>query len=278
MNLWKTELLYLLRSWRGWTIMAAFVLASSLSIIVGILIDRSHDFPYDQAIDFYVMFNFPVWLLIIGIIVSSLSFDANRNISIFLRSRFSIQQILANKILVYLVISECLFILGFAIIFVIASILFESSDQISFGWMMWGFFFHVVGSVFWVALILFTSAVFKGAVASVLLTLGMIIGVPLIAGILVVIEMLVRGVEMTQGVENVSYVEKVMLWWPAATGDTAAFLSVTQSEIASDKISGTFGQNFELDPYFRLKPLITSLVVSPLLVVYAWHKYSRREI
>ncbi|SVC51985.1 uncharacterized protein METZ01_LOCUS304839, partial [marine metagenome] len=56
-----------------------------------------------------------------------------------------------------------------------------------------------------------------------------------------------------------------------------AFLSVTQSEITSGYVS-YFGQTFELNAHFREKPLISTIVLSPLFALFAWRRYSRREI
>ena len=86
-----------------------------------------------------------------------------------------------------------------------------------------------------------------------------------VVGVLMTIELLMRGLIETPLVEweKVSYVARVILWWPAALSDADAFLSVTQSEVAAKTIT-YFGQSFELDPHFRLKPLISTLVSSSL--------------
>jgi hypothetical protein len=282
MSLWKVELLHLFRGWRGWTLIASFLLATGLSVLISFLIDRNDDdpFPYSQTLEIYARLTVLAYMLFIGLIVSSLSFDSNRDLSTFLRLRFSVQRILITKILVFMVIVNGLFLLSFALTFAFATMFFDSTDRISFGWMLWGLFFQLVSSLFYVALVLFTAAVFKGAVASVLLTLGVVIGIPIISGILIILEILIRGIDMMPGIvlEDVSYMAKVMVWWPATTGDAQAFLTVTESEIATSTISGVFGQPFELDPYFRIKPLITSLVAAPLLAVIAWRTYSRREM
>ena len=104
-------------------------------------------------------------------------------------------------------------------------------------------------------------------------------GIPTIEGTLTAIELLMRGLIATPLAdwEKVSYVAKILLWWPGALGDAEAFLSVTQSEIAKNTIS-YFGQSFELDPHFRYKPLISTLVVSPLFALFAWRRYTRREM
>ena len=189
------------------------------------------------------------------------------------------KRILITKILVYFPLSELLYFLGFVISLVGGSIFFDASDTLSFGWLLWGILLHLVTSLFYVALMLFTSSVFRGAVASVLLTLAVIIGIPIIGGTLMTIELLTRGLIATPLAdwEKVSYVARVLLWWPAALSDTLAFLSVTQSEIAESTIS-YFGQSFELDPHFRYKPLISTLVVSPLFALFAWRRYARREM
>jgi hypothetical protein len=282
MSLWKLELLYIFRSWRGWTLAALFLLASLLAIITGLLIDSNSDplFTYDQVLDLYSTYTVVAWMLFIGLIVATLSIDSNKDLSTFLRLRFSVLRILFTKIVTWLLLSNGFSLLFFAITFIAANILFDSSDRISFRWMLWGLTFQLVGSLFYIALVMFTSAVFKGAVASVLLTLGVIIGVPVISAVLIGLEILMRGIEMTSGtnLEDISYIRKIILWWPAATSDAEAFLSITQSEIAADRISGGFGQSFDLDPWFRIKPLISSLVSAPVLALIAWRKFSRREI
>tara|TARA_B100000949_G_scaffold211833_1_gene205643 strand:- start:65 stop:502 length:438 start_codon:yes stop_codon:yes gene_type:complete len=145
--------------------------------------------------------------------------------------------------------------------------------------MLWGILLRLITSLFYLALMLFTASVFRGAVASVLLTLAVIIGIPIIGGTLTTIELLTRGLIATPLAdwEKVSYVARVLLWWPAALGDAQAFLSVTQSEIAENTIS-YFGLSFELDPHFRYKSLISTLVVSPLFALFAWRRYTIREM
>ena len=280
MNLWKMELFYLFRSWRGWTLLTAFMLASILSIVTGILIERVGDFSYAQAIEFYELYSLIGTLLFIGIFVTALSFDGNRDSSIFLRTRFSMSQILITKLLVYFLLAEVIFFLGFTISFIVGRILFDSSDTISVNWMLWGLLLRWVSSMFYVSLMLFTSSVFRGAVASVLLTLAVMIGIPIIGSMLSALELLMRGLIETPPDKwaSVSYVSKILLWWPASLSDTEAFLSVTQSEIAAEKISSAFGESFDLDPHFRRKPLISTLVVSPFLALFAWRIYSRREV
>jgi len=260
-------------------LLAAYLLASPLAIVSGIFIERSYGFSHDQAIDFYILFTLPASLMFIGIVVSSLSFDSNRDSSLFLRIRFSVKQILITKIGFYFVLNGSFFLAGLAISFVVGVMIFDSTDPISLSWMLWGLFFYFVGSIFWVGLMSFTSAIFEGAVASVLLTLAIVLGIPIISGILTTIELLMRGLIETppNNWQNVSYVAKIMEWWPAGTGDATAFFGVTQSEIAADKITIQF-QEVELDPFFRVKPLISSLLATPLLMAYAWHKFSTREI
>ena len=279
MNLWKMELLHLFRSWRGWTLLAVFLLASVLSIVTGIFIERVDDFSHSAAVDLYMIYSLPGTLLFIGIVVSALSFDGNKDLSTFLRTRFSMNRILITKMLVYFPLAELLYFLGFVISLVGGSIFFDASDTLSFGWLLWGILLHLVTGLFYVALMLFTSSVFRGAVASVLLTLAVVIGIPIIGGTLTIIELLMRGLIETPPAdwEKISYVARVLLWWPAALSDAQAFLSVTQSEIAENTIS-YFGQSFELDPYFRYKPLISTLVVSPLFALFAWRRYTRREM
>ena len=279
MNLWKMELLHLFRSWRGWTLLAVFLLAAVLSIVTGIFIERIDDFSHSAVVDLYIIFSLPGTLLFMGIVVSALSFDGNKDLSTFLRTRFSMKRILIAKMLVYFALFELLYFLGFVISLVGGSIFFDTSDTLSFEWMLWGILLHLVTGLFYVTLMLFTSSVFRGAVVSVLLTLAVIIGIPIIGGTLTTIELLMRGLIATPLAdwEKVSYVAKILLWWPGALGDAEAFLSVTQSEIAKNTIS-YFGQSFELDPHFRYKPLISTLVVSPLFALFAWRRYTRREI
>ena len=137
----------------------------------------------------------------------------------------------------------------------------------------------MVSGLFYVALMLFTSSIFRGSVASVLLTLAVLIGIPTIGSTVVTVELLMRGLIQTPLAqwETVSYVGKVLLWWPAALSDTQAFLSVTESEIRTGTIN-YFGQSFDFDPHFRYKPLISALVVSPLFALFAWRRYTRREM
>ena len=108
MNLWKVEFMQLFRGWRGWTLTALYLLASILAITIGIFIDRAdgnNALGYDEVIDLYVLCSVPASLLFIGLVVSSLSFDSNKNLSIFLRLRFSIKRILITKLIFYLFFS-----------------------------------------------------------------------------------------------------------------------------------------------------------------------------
>ena len=279
MNLWRMELTHLFRSWRGWLLLSAYFLASPLAIVSGIFIERSYGFPHDQVIDFYILFTLPASLMFIGIVVSSLSFDSNRDSSLFLRIRFSVKQILIAKTGFYFALNGAFFLAGLAISFVFGIMIFDSSDSISLAWMLWGLFFYFTGGIFWIGLMSFTSAMFTSSVASVLLTLAIILGIPVISGVLTTIELLMRGLIETppNNWQNVSYVAKIMEWWPAGTGDATAFFGVTQSEIAAGKIIVQF-QEVDLDPFFRVKPLISSLLTTPLLMAYAWRKFSTREI
>jgi len=279
MNLWKMELLHLFRSWRGWTLFAVFMLAAVLSIVTGVFIETKTDFSHSAGLDLYMIYALPGTILFMGIVVSAFSFDGNKDLSTFLRTRFSMKRILVTKISVYFPLFVLLFFLGFLISFVGGSILFDTSDALSFKWLLWGTLLYLVLDLFYVALMLFTSSIFRGAVASVLLTLAVVIGIPIIASTLITIELLMRGLIATPLAdwENVSYVARVLLWWPAALGDTQAFLSVTQSEIAKNTIS-FFGQSYELDPHFRAKSLISALVLSPIFVLFAWRRFTRRQM
>jgi hypothetical protein len=280
MNLWKMELLHLFRSWRGWTLLGVFILASVLSIVIGIFIERANDqFSYGEALDIYMISSIVGTLLFVGIVVSSLAFDGNKDSAIFLRTRFSMKQILLTKLLVYLPLSQMLFFLGFFLTLVVGQIIYDSSDTLNLNWFLWGTFLHLVSGLFYVALMLFTSSIFRGSVASVLLTLAILIGIPIIGSAAITVELLMRGLIQTPPTqwETVSYVARTLLWWPAALSDTQAFLSVTESEIRTGTIN-YFGQSFELDAHFRYKPLISALVVSPLFALVAWRRYTRREL
>ena len=280
MTLWKMELCHLFRSWRGWTLFGVFILTSILSIVIGIFIERaSGNFSHGGALDIYMSASIVGVLLFIGIVVSSLAFDGNKESSVFLRTRFSMNQILLAKLLIYVPLSEILFFLGFFLTLIVGLLIFDSSDSISLNWFLWGTFLHLISGLFYVALMLFTSSIFRGSVASVLLTLAVLIGIPIIGSTVVTVELLMRGLIQTPPAqwETVSYVGKVLLWWPAALSDTQAFLSVTESEIRTEIID-FFGQSFELDPHFRSKPLISTVIASPLLALFAWRRYSRREM
>ena len=107
MNLWKMELIHLFRSWRGWTLFGVFILASVLSIVIGVFIERANGlFPYAEALDIYMVSSIVGTLLFVGIVVSSLAFDSDKDSSIFLRTRFSLKQILLTKLLIYFPLSE----------------------------------------------------------------------------------------------------------------------------------------------------------------------------
>ena len=111
MNLWKMELIHLFRSWRGWTLLGTFILASVLSVVIGIFIERANgNFSYGEALDIYMVSSIVGTLLFVGIVVSSLAFDGNKDSSIFLRTRFSMKQILLAKLLIYFPLSEILFL------------------------------------------------------------------------------------------------------------------------------------------------------------------------
>ena len=75
MNLWKTELLYVFRSWRGWTLVGVFLLAAILSISLGLLIHRQPDsvFSYDESLDWYAAFSWPAMLILLGIAAAGLA-------------------------------------------------------------------------------------------------------------------------------------------------------------------------------------------------------------
>jgi hypothetical protein len=280
MTLWKMELIHLFRSWRGWTLLGVFILASVLSIVVGIFIERASDnFSHGGALDIYMATSIVGVLLFIGIVVSSLAFDGNKESSVFLRTRFSMKQILLAKLLIYFPLSEILFFLGFFLTLIVGLLIFDSSDTLSFNWLLWGTLLHLITSLFYVALMLFTSSIFRGSVASVFLTLAVIIGIPIIGGTVVTVELLMRGLIQTppEQWETVSYAAQALLWWPAGLSDTLAFLSVTESEITAGTIN-YFGQSFELDPHFRSKSLISTVVASPFFALFAWRRYSRREM
>jgi ABC-type transport system involved in multi-copper enzyme maturation permease subunit len=280
MTLWKAELIHLFRSWRGWTLVGIYLLACFLASIVGYFIERATgSFTHTGAIDIYIAASIVGLLLFVGIVVSSLAFDSNKDASIFLRTRFSMKQILVAKILVYFPLSSALFFFGFLLTLIIGLLIFDSSDPLNWNWFMWGFLLEIVAGIFYVPLMLFTSSIFRGSVASVLLTLAVMIGIPAIGATLITVELLMRGLIETPPAqwETVSYVAQVLLWWPAALSDTQAFLTVTESEITAGTIT-FFGQTFELDAHFRWKPLVTTIISGPILTLLAWYRYSRREI
>ena len=164
MNLWKMELIHLFRSWRGWTLLGVFILASVLSIVIGIFIEQANDhFSYGAALDIYMASSIVGTLLFVGIVVSSLAFDGNKDSSIFLRTRFSVKQILLAKLLIYVPLSEILFFMGFFLTLIVGLLIFDSSDSLSLNWFLWGTFLHLFSGLFYVALMLFTSSIFRGS-------------------------------------------------------------------------------------------------------------------
>ena len=281
MNLWKTELLYVFRSWRGWTLVGVFLLAAILSISLGLLIHRQPDsaFSYDESLDWYAAFSWPAMLILLGIAAAGLAFDSNRELSIFLRLRFSLLAILRVKVLIYFAFGTLLWLAGFLLTFVAGFFLFDSTDPILIQWTLWGLLFVVTNFVFSIAVIAFTGAVFKGAVASVLVALAVLLGIPLIAGLLIFLELLIRDLTDLPLVEweEVSYVARTLLWWPAGTYDGTLFLGVTEAEASAGHVI-VLGNYGELDTGDRIKPLIASILSTPALIAYAWRRYSRREI
>ena len=282
MNLWKVELVLLFRSWRGWTLVSLYLLATTLSLLTNYFIDKANKaelIRYADVIEMYLLFSLPAGILFIGLVVSSMSFDANQNLSIFLRMRFSFKRILLTKLVVYVLLSEVLFLFTFALTFITSMVMFDTTDPISLKWFMFGFVFNILNSIFWVCLITFTSAVFKSTVASLLLTLALIIGFPILVGIATPLEIVARGMWETPESEwdKVSYVAKINNWWPTTISDTDNFLTVTKSEIDAKTIVVNF-EEVSLEPWFRLKPFIVSLLLAPFLWLYAWRTYSRREI
>ena len=282
MNLWKVELVLLFRSWRGWTLVSLYLLATILSLLTNYFIDKANKaelIHYADVIEMYLLFSLPAGILFIGLVVSSMSFDANQNLSIFLRMRFSFKRILLTKLVVYVLLSEVLFFVTFALTFITSMVMFDTTDPISLKWFTFGFMFNILNSIFWVCLITFTSAVFKSTVASLLLTLALIIGFPILVGIATPLEIVARGMWETPESEwdKVSYVAKINNWWPTTISDTDNFLTVTKSEIESKTIVVNF-EEVSLEPWFRLKPFIVSLLLAPFLWLYAWRTYSRREI
>ena len=281
MNLWKTELLYVFRSWRGWTLVGVFLLAAILSISLGLLIHSQPDsvFSYDESLDWYAAFSWPAMLLLLGIAAGGLAFDSNRELSIFLRLRFGLVAILRVKGLIYFALGALLWLAGFLLTFVAGFFLFDSTDPILIQWTLWGLLFVVTNFVFSIAVITFTGAVFKGAVASVLVALAVLLGIPLIAGLLIFLELLIRDLTDLPLVEweEVSYVARTLLWWPAGTYDGTLFLGVTTAEASAGYVI-VLGNHVELDTWYRIKPLIASILSTPALIAYAWHRYSRREI
>ena len=282
MNLWKVELVLLFRSWRGWTLVSLYLLATILALLTNYFIDKANKaelINYADVIEMYLLFSLPAGILFIGLVVSSMSFDANQNLSIFLRMRFSFKKILLTKLVIYVLLSEVLFLFTFALTFVSSMVMFDTTDPISLKWFTFGFMFNLLNSIFWVCLITFTSAVFKSTVASLLLTLALIIGFPILVGIATPLEIVARGMWETPESEwdKVSYVAKINNWWPTTISDTDNFLTVTKSEIDAKTIVVNF-EEVSLEPWFRLKPFIVSLLLAPFLWLSAWRTYSRREI
>ncbi len=281
MNLWRVELLHLLRTWRGWTLSGVFLLASLLAVLIGFLIHRSSgsSFTYDQTLDLYMLFAWPALLLWTGIAASSFAIDSNKERSVFLRLRFSLAEILISKSIFYFALAGTLWLAGFAITFFLGLVIFDGSHQISLRWFLWGLFFFLISGIFNTSLILFCGALFRGAVASVLVVIGLSLGLPIIASLLVFLELLIRGLTDTPPVEweTVSYVARVLVWWPPSTYDAIVFMSVTPSEIAANA-NISIGQALDLDPYFRIKPLVASVISVPAMALFAWHRYVRREI
>ena len=126
---------------------------------------------------------------------------------------------------------------------------------------------------------LFTSSIFRGPVISVLLTLAVILGLPLIGSTLISVELLMRGlIEIPLADwETTSYVARVLLWWPTALEDATGLLSVTNSEVRNGYIS-FLGVSYPLDAHFRQDALITTIISTPILAVLAWVRFSKREI
>ena len=262
--------------------MSLYLLASILSVITNYFIDEANVgelVPYADVIEMYLLFSIPAGILFIGLVVSSMSFDANQNLSIFLRMRFSFGKILLTKLVVYVLLNEALFLFTFAITFISSMVMFDTVDSISMKWFLFGFLFNILNSIFWVCLVTYTSAIFKSTVASLLLTLALIIGFPILVGIATPLELVARGLWETPEAEwdNVSYVAKINNCWPTTISDTNNFLTVTESEIKAETIMVNF-EEVVLDPWFRLRPFMVSLFLAPFLWLYAWRTYSRREI
>ena len=281
MNLWRVELLHLLRTWRGWTLSCFFLLASLLATLIGFLIQRSStsSFTYDQTLDLYTAFAWLPILLWTGIAASSFAIDSNTERSVFLRLRFSLAEILISKSIFYFVSVGVLWLTGFAITFFLGLLIFDGSHQINLGWFLWGLFFFLITGIFSTTLILFCGALFRGAVASVLVVIGLNLGLPIIASLLILLELLIRGLTDTAPAEweTVSYVARTFLWWPSATYDAVIFMSVTPSEISADT-SISLGQAFELEPDFRIKPLVSSVIAVPAMGLFGWRRYAKREV
>jgi hypothetical protein len=54
-------------------------------------------------------------------------------------------------------------------------------------------------------------------------------------------------------------------------------MSVTPSEISADT-SISLGQAFELEPDFRIKPLVSSVIAVPAMALFGWRRYAKREV
>ena len=109
-------------------LVAAVLLATGMSVLISFLIDRqdADPFPYDQTLEIYARFTVLAYMLFIGLVVSSLSFDSNRDLSTFLRLRFSVKRILITKILVFQVMVNVLVLLSFGLTFALATFSFDS--------------------------------------------------------------------------------------------------------------------------------------------------------
>ena len=137
MNLWKVELLLLFRSWRGWTLVTLYLLACILALLTNYFIDKANSIElisYADVIELYLLFSLPAGILFFGLVVSSMSFDSNQNLSIFLRMRFSFKRILLTKLVIYVLLSEILFLFSFGVTFALSMLMFDTSDTISTKW------------------------------------------------------------------------------------------------------------------------------------------------
>ena len=165
MNLWKMELIHLFRSWRGWTLIGFYLLASILAVVIGVFIDRAYgNFSHARALELYMTISIVGFLVFLGIVVSSLAFDSNKDSSIFLRTRFTMKQIILTKLLIYVPFSSILFYSGFILTLIASMLLFDTSDPLQLDWVLWGIFLELVSVFFYVSLMLFTSSVFRARV------------------------------------------------------------------------------------------------------------------